>query len=345
MNEATCAVDLAYDRAKVARRRLSAISGVETLELVWVGVTPDGLNDKLAFLKKYTSTKNWTSEASAAATFVDSPKGDSRAISGIWYGAEVWHEWGRFRDNKELTLNIHQALRKGEHYVAYETVEEDALIKVERQTYYAMTTRPAKPAYAAGTIYRLSEVAFSEDRGTWSCVLEKLTQNNTSITAPAAVTDAGNMDVSPRVTSLTALFRGATAAPSPLGAGVYGRVSYEKNRFGRYDGQRTIDSYNETVTIAGWALGSTTYDLEHVQRVLRGTQFYQRTLTFTVNVIQTNSKAAAYSHIDGGLTGTEAGSSRVEPLANFQYRAIKITLKSGTGTPTSWTADGAVLPE
>jgi hypothetical protein len=153
---------------------------------------------------------------------------------------------------------------------------------------------------------------------------------------------SGNVVKTPRYTSAIAVVDGASIAPSALGEDEYGRVSYRKDKYGRYVGEKEVTTYNDTITIPGWALTSTKYDVKHIIRTTYQGKGYMRDLNYTVDVLQTNSANAAISHITGGLTSTEAGSSRYEPLGNGQYRAIKITagtIASPSTVSTTWTAD------
>ena len=133
------------------------------------------------------------------------------------------------------------------------------------------------------------------------------------------------------------MFDGSVAAPTALGVGEYGRLSYRKDKYGRYVGEKEVTTYNDTITIPGWTLGSTSYGAEHVIRTIYQGRSVKRSLYYTITVIQTNSASSAIAHITGGLVSTEAGSSRYEPLANGQYRAIKI--EAASPASSAWETD------
>jgi hypothetical protein len=122
-----------------------------------------------------------------------------------------------------------------------------------------------------------------------------------------------------------------------LGAGEYGRVSYRKDKYGRYVGEKEVTTYNDTIVIPGWALTSTAYHVKHTIRTTNKGLGYKRDIGYTITVLQTGSAASAISHLEGGLVGTEAGSSDYHPIANGQYKATKITAYP-TFT-TAWSAD------
>jgi hypothetical protein len=137
---------------------------------------------------------------------------------------------------------------------------------------------------------------------------------------------SGNVEVTPRYSSVISVIDGSSSVPSALGVGEYGRVTYRKDKYGRYVGEKAVTTYTDTITIPGWSLTSTMYTVSHIIRTTYQGIGYKRTISYNISVLQTNSASAAIAHIDGGLVSTEAGSSRYEPLANGQYRAIRIEL-------------------
>jgi hypothetical protein len=191
----------------------------------------------------------------------------------------------------------------------------------------------AAPSFTAGRVEvqrkRLNEFGY------WDVETSTDVRSDQSIAS-------GNEVKTPKYTSSIAIVDGASSAPTPLGVNEYGRVSYRKDKYGRYVGEKEVTTYVDTFTIPGWALGSTTYYTYHTIRTTYKGKGYQRNIGYKVEVAQVGTPSAAISHITGGMCGTEAGSSRYDVMANGQYRAIKISPDDrvgGSNATTAWTAE------
>jgi hypothetical protein len=152
---------------------------------------------------------------------------------------------------------------------------------------------------------------------------------------------SGNVVKTPRYKSEISIYDGSLTAPVALLPEQYGRVSYRKNKFGNFDGEREVTEYFDDIIIPGWSLTESTQYVKHPLRTTIDGKGYIRYIGYVISIIQTNSANEAITHagtsVSPGLVGTEAGSSRYEALANGQYRAFKIT-KWDEGT-TAWTTD------
>ena len=138
-----------------------------------------------------------------------------------------------------------------------------------------------------------------------------------------------------RQTSTIDIIDGADDPPAALTEDQYGRITVRLDKFNKYVGEKEVTVYKDDFKIPGWELGTTDYDAIHPIRTTYQGLGYKREITYNLSVLHTNSANDAITHINEGLVSTEAGSSRYEPLANGQYRAIKITEKSCT----SWTPE------
>jgi hypothetical protein len=231
------------------------------------------------------------------------------------------NEFGKYDNTTDTKTSVDDVTSGGDKVAAADSV----LTGTSKKN---VVTPDTAPTFTAGQIdiqrKRLNEF------GRWDVEASTDVRQDQSIAS-------GNAVKTPRMSSVIAIVDGASSAPAALGANDYGRVSYRKDKYGRYVGEREITTYNDTFTIPGWALSSTSYSVTHTIRTTYKGKGYKRDIGYTIAVLQTGSAASAISHIDGGLVGTEAGSSDYHPLANGQYRAVKIT--ANAGATTAWAAD------
>lgn len=286
----------------------------------------------------------------AVANPITDPKVDTKTFTGDWYGGRVWLDFRQEQGQDGPHLNIYQVLFKGSLTVSDVVMTSNGEEEVQSTWYFWEKTLRALPNKGAGYYYTRGGLIVDDELGTYTYSIEKRTKLDTSIAMPAAVTDAGNVSKTPRTQTRTQVFEGATAAPTPLASDQYGEVSYTgPDAFGRYNGRKSITVYLSEFDIPGWALSSRTGYLLHVQRVPRNGYMRRRTIAFKIEAIQTGSAGTAFDHAhsNAALTGTEAGSSHYAPLANGQYKAIRITEYVGTigsvSYPTAWAADGGAI--
>jgi hypothetical protein len=155
----------------------------------------------------------------------------------------------------------------------------------------------------------------------------------------------GNVSISPRSTSITQVLDGVDSPPIGLAPSEYGAVSYRKDRYGRYVGEKTVTTYNDTIVIPGWQLSSDSRSVSHTIRTTYKGKGYKRDIAYTIYETQTSSANTARAFAGSteartALVGTEAGSSAYHPLANGQYYAIRIEADDANTTGWSPETDG-----
>jgi hypothetical protein len=237
------------------------------------------------------------------------------------------NEFGLFDTDKEVTTPVANVTAGGDKVAAADSVLIGSTVR-------NVASPATAPTFTAGQIdvqrKRLTE------SGLWDVESSTDTRQDLSIAAPAALDETGNMVASPRHSSLIQVIDGQITAPAALGS-AYGRVDYKKDKYGRYVGVREITTYNDTITLPGWALTSTDRDVTHISYMTVDRIGYKRTFVYTISELQTSSAATAVAFCGGSgvLVGCEAGKSDYVALSNGQYRSTKIVLKSDSG----WTAD------
>jgi len=241
----------------------------------------------------------------------------------------IKNEFGEYDNTLETRTATPDVTSEGNKVAAGDSV-------LTSSTVNNVASPAAAPAFTAGQIdvqrKRLNEF------GRWEVETSSDVRSDQSIAAPTTVTAIGNSVNTPRMSSVVKIIDGQAADTDlKLGVGEYGRVSYRKDKYGRYVGEKEVTTYTETFTIPGWALTSTERTATHILRTTYKGKGYKRTLAYKIYEAQVGTASAAISHCTGGLVGTEAGSSGYTVLANGQYKATKIT--ADEDNTTSWTAD------
>jgi hypothetical protein len=128
---------------------------------------------------------------------------------------------------------------------------------------------------------------------------------------------------SPNMISEGVIIDGQTAEPTTLGV-AYGHLEYSKDEFGRYKGRRIVN----TLLSTGWWLVGLIYSVNvkaQVESYGNGFRYY-RTLGYTITVKGWANQTQAAAEIEGGLSHTPVGSSKVEKLDSGFFHSTKITL-------------------
>lgn len=255
------------------------------------------------------------------------PKIGGRAYTGTWYGGPL-----RLVLDEDKQPALAQTLFNGTLTVSGVEVRDGYDVTETTTWYYGAAAVAALPDKAEGTLYERSPVLVDPDTGRYTYSVTTQVRNDQSVAS-------GNATNYKTHSSAIAVYDGAASAPPALGAGVYGAVRYTLDRFGRYVGTREVITYKEDLSAPGWTLGQIVTNKTVIRYKYRqhtdGAWYYQ-TITYTVNMYQRSSQSDAFDDIAGGLVDAPApyGGSRVIPLANNQYLAIKVTSDELTA---SWT--------
>lgn len=142
---------------------------------------------------------------------------------------------------------------------------------------------------------------------------------------------AAHMSVKQRKYHATrTVYRNSATAPELTASDTFGEVSYRKNEFGRYDGDKVVYTYTD-----GIGAGTAWSDKTGITQVVILRQPYGNTnrerwclLTVTYNLTYHSSPQAAYTEVSGGYSAPGLSSRVRETVRGVIWEARKVTAVS-----------------